>query len=523
MTAIAQRAAPAVAGRASAAAPIAAPNPWVLIGVVMVGNFLGPLYSSVANVVLPNLVASFGSDVETMEWVVTGYMLGYATAMPVAGWLADTFGRRRMYLLGLSIFTVASVLTALAWDSTSLIAFRMLQAIGGGIISPTSMALITDVVPPAQRGRALGVWGLGMMLAPTFGPAVSGWIVDTFDDWRLIFLLGIPFGVAGLLLSYAKIPHDDKRITRAPFDVYGFVLLTAALAAFLIPLTQGGRVGWDDPMIRASFVLAAASFAGFIYRELHTPHPMMDLTLFHERTFSLAVGLRAILGMGYYFAIFLLPLFTQSVLGWTPTLSGLVLMPAGLAMALLMPVSGSLSDKIGAKWLVVAGVAIAAAGTFLFARIDVDWDVGRIATDSLIRTAALGLMFTPLTAVALASIPRSRAGSASGILNTVWQVGGSLGIAIGQTFLTNRTAARLSDAAGMVVQSRPAVAGAMQALQSQVSAEVAHVMLARETLMLATVRAYGDTFLLATIVMACGIPAALLLPGVRRRSTSDPA
>jgi EmrB/QacA subfamily drug resistance transporter len=492
------------------------PNPWVLIGVVMVGNFLGPLYSSVANVVLPNLVASFGSDVETMEWVVTGYMLGYSIAMPVAGWLADTFGRRRMYLLGLAIFTVASVLTALAWDPTSLIAFRILQAIGGGIISPTSMALITDVVPPAQRGRALGVWGLGMMLAPTFGPVVSGWIVDNFDDWRLIFLLGIPFGIAGLLLSYAKIPHDDQRVARAPFDTPGFALLTVALAAFLIPLTQGERVGWDDPMIRGSFVLAAVSFAAFVRRELTTAHPMMDLTLFRERTFSLAVGLRSILGMGYYFAIFLLPLFTQTVLGWTPTLSGLVLLPAGLAMALLMPISGTLSDRIGARWLVVSGVAIAAAGTFLFAKIDIDWDVTRIAVDSLIRTAALGLMFTPLTAVALSVIPRTRAGRASGILNTVWQVGGSLGIAIGQTYLTTRTALRLSDDAGSVTLARPAVVDTLHALGSHVSAAASQLMLAQQTTIIATVQAYGDTFLLATIVMACGVPAALLLPGRRK-------
>jgi DHA2 family multidrug resistance protein len=517
MSAVAERGA---LQRPPATEPLSAParslpNPWVLIGVVMVGNFLGPLYSSVANVVLPNLVASFGSDVSTMEWVITGYMLGYSIAMPVAGWLADTFGRRRIYLLGLALFTGASVLTAIAWDSSSLIAFRILQAIGGGIISPTSMALITDVVSPSERGRALGVWGLGMMLAPTFGPVVSGWIVDNFDDWRLIFLLGIPFGVVGLLLAYAKIPHDDKRIARAPFDTWGFALLTVALAAFLVPLTQGERVGWDDPLVRGSFVLAAATFAGFVWRELTTAHPMMDLGLFGERTFSIAVGLRAVLGMGYYFAIFLLPLFTQNILGWTPTLSGLVLMPAGLAMALLMPLSGMISDKVGARWLVVAGVAVAAAGTFLFARIDVDWDVTRIAVDSLIRTAALGLMFTPLTAVALAAIPRTHAGSASGILNTVWQIGGSLGIAIGQTFLTDRTAARLSDAAGQVTLSRPAVAEAMQALGAHFSPAAAQAMLAKQTTLFATVQAYGDTFLLAAVVMAVGIPAALLLPGMR--------
>jgi DHA2 family multidrug resistance protein len=495
----------------------AAVNPWLLVGVVMVGNFLGPLYSSVANIVLPNLVATFGSDVDTMEWVITGYMLGYSIAMPIAGWLADTFGRRRIYLIGLSLFTVASVLTAFAWDAGSLIAFRILQAAGGGIVSPTSMALIVDVVPGHQRGRALGVWGLGMMLAPTFGPVVSGWIIDNLNDWRLIFFLGIPFGVAGLVLALAKLPHDDKRIGRAPFDTWGFALLTAALAAFLIPLTQGNRLGWDDPWVRSSFASAGLAFVLFIWRELHAAHPMMDLSLFANRTFSVAVGLRGILGMAYYLPIFLLPLFTQTVLGWPPTLSGLVLVPAGLTMAFLMPLAGTLSDRIGARPLVLAGTIVGAAGTLLFARIDLDWDVNRIAFDSLIRTAALGLMFTPLTAVALTVVPKTRAASASGILNTIWQVGGSLGIAVGQTFLTDRSAFRLSGAASSIVLSRDVVARSLQQLGTHVSPAVARALLAQESGLVATVQAYGDTFLLAAVVMALGIPAALLLPGRRSR------
>lgn len=492
----------------------AVPHYWTIVAVVMVGNFMGPLYSSVANVVLPNLVASFGSDIETMEWVISGFMLGYAVAMPLAGWLADEYGRRRIYLGGLALFTVASICTAFAWNAESMIAFRIVQAVGGGIVSPVSMALIMDVVPSQERGKALGIWGLGMMLAPSFGPWISGLIVDRLDDWRLIFLMGVPFGIAGLVFAALQIPHDeDRRVERPAFDLWGFGLLTTALVAFLLPLTQGGRLGWDDPSIVASFAIAAITFPAFVVRELRTRAPMMDLGLFGDRTFSVAVALRGILGMGYYFAIFLLPLFTQGILGWTPTLSGLVLMPAGVAMALLMPVSGALADRFGARTLVVTGVAIAALGTLLFASIDVDWDANRIALDALVRTAALGIMFTPLTVVALAAVPRARAGSASGILNTVWQVGGSLGIAIGQTFLTNRTAVRLSDLANGAVLSRPGVAHAMQVLGGGARAAIAH-----RYAVAASVQAYGDTFLLAAIVMAFAVPAALLLPRVRPRS-----
>jgi EmrB/QacA subfamily drug resistance transporter len=494
-------------------------NPWVLIGVVMIGNFLAPLYSAVANVALPNLVAAFGSDIGTMEWVVTGYMLGYSIAMPVGGWLADTFGKRRIYIIGLTIFTGASILTSLAWDQNSIIAFRILQAIGGGLVSPTSMALIMDVVPAHQRGRALGVWGMGMMLAPSFAPWLSGWIIDNLDDWRMIFLVGVPIGILGLVLAVLKIPRAEDAPDRAAppaFDFPGFGLLSVALAAFLIPLTQADRVGWDDSWVQLSLALALLSFVGFVWHELRARAPMMDLSLFAERTFALAVGLRAIVGMAYYFAIFLLPLFTQNILGWTPTMAGLVLMPAGIAMTLMMPIAGTLSDRIGSRPLVVAGVIVAVVGSYLFARIDLDWDFHRIALDALIRNGALGLLFTPLTSVALSVVPRTKSGRASGILNTVWQVAGSVGIAIGQTYLTARAAVHLSEDAGAATLARPGFAAGLHALVTQVPAHVAQILAAQQVALMAQVQAYGDTFLFATLIMTLGIPAALLLPGRRR-------
>ncbi|MHB8146823.1 MAG: MFS transporter, partial [Vulcanimicrobiaceae bacterium] len=222
------------------AAPIPAFSPFAVVAVVMLGNFLGPLYSSTANVILPNLIASFGSDVNTMEWVVTGFMLGYSITMPLAGWLADEFGRKRMFLIGLGIFTVSSICASVAWSTSSLIAFRILQAVGGGIVSPTGMAIITEVIPPQERGRALGVWGMGMMLAPAFGPWVSGLMVDHFDDWRLVFWMGIPFGIAGFIAATRILPaSEDTTRPRAAFDYGGFSALTAALTLFLVPLTQG--------------------------------------------------------------------------------------------------------------------------------------------------------------------------------------------------------------------------------------------------------------------------------------------
>jgi len=489
----------------------AAASPGAVLLVVMLGNFLGPLYSSTANVVIPNLIASFGSDVDTMEWVITGYMLGYSIAMPLAGWLADSFGRKRMFVIGLAWFTVFSIAASLAWSTESLIAFRILQAVGGGIISPTGMAIVTDVIPANQRGKALGLWGMGMMLAPAFGPWISGLLVDNLGDWRPIFLLGVPFGIAGLIAAVKVLPSsEDTHRETTVFDYAGFTTLSLALAFFLIPLTQGNRIGWDDLWIRGSFAAAAAFFVAFIINELRSPHPMLDLGLFRDRTFSIAVILRAVLGTGYYFSIFLLPLFTQTIMGWDATQSGLILLPAGLAMAALMPISGVLADRIGARVLVFSGMALAVYGTFLFARIDTDWSSSLITWDNVIRTAALGLLFTPLTTAALTNIQRSLSGAASAILNTVWQVGGSLGIAVGQAYLTTQTANRYAEIAGTLSAQRAPVA---MFVQAHGQTALAHIAMAT-----ATVRAYGDTFLLGAAMIAVALPLALFLPHVRRRA-----
>jgi hypothetical protein len=227
------------------------------------------------------------------------------------------------------------------------------------------------------------------------------------------------------------------------------------------------------------------------------------------------------MGMGYYFAIFLLPLFTQNILGWPPTLSGLVLVPGGVATAFLMPITGWLADRIGSRILVCAGMVTATYGTYLFTRLDIDWDPTRIAFDSAVRMAALALLFTPLTAAALAVVPRNRAGSASAILNTVWQVAGSLGIAVGQTYLTARTALHLSRAAGDAVLSRPAVPAALEQLGALLARhgappQGAAALLGAMVTQSAQVQAYGDTFLFATLLLAVGTPLAFFIGRPRR-------
>lgn len=492
-------------------------TPWVIVGVVMVGNFLGPLYSSVTNVALPNLVAAFGSDVDTMQWVISGYMLGYSIMMPVAGWLADTYGRRSMFLLGIAIFGASSVMAASAWDVTSLIVFRVLQSIGGGILSPTSMAIIADVVPPSRRGRTLGLWGLGMMMAPALGPWISGAIIDRLDDWRYIFLLGIPVALAAFPLALAFIPkHGDRSLERRPFDLQGAALLSAALTLLLAPLTQVDRLGWDDGVVRLSFVLCALAFAAFIRRELRTPAPMLDLALFAIPTFAIAIGLRAAMGFGYYFGIFLLPLFTQTVLGWPAALSGLILVPGGIATALVMPITGRLADRISPAGLVLGGMAAATVGSFLFAQIDASWDPDRLALYNVLRLGALGFFFTPLTTAAYAVVARERAGRAAAILNTVWQVAGSLGIAVGQTYLTTQTAVHLARNAGDAVLARAPIPAALQALGASldrhgVPHDAAGRLLYDMVLRSSQVQAYGDTFLLAALLLAAATPFALLL------------
>ncbi|HXP92898.1 MAG TPA: DHA2 family efflux MFS transporter permease subunit [Candidatus Binatia bacterium] len=416
-------------------------NPYLIVAVVTLGNFIGPLYSSVANVLVPQLIASFKVGVETMEWTVTGYMLGYSVVTPVSGWLSDTFGRKRVFLLGLAIFLIGSVCASLAWSAGALIAFRMLQALGGGLISPTGLAIVNDVIPAAQRGRALGLWAMGVMLAPAIGPWVSGTILDKFFDWRPVFLLGVPFGLAALIIGAVVLPAGRANEKRSSFDTLGCALLTVAIVCFLVPVTQASRIGWGNDLVWIGLAISAASFTAFAVHELRSPAPMIDLRLFKDQTFSVAIALRGVVAGGYYVPVFLLPLFVEDLLGWTAAQSGAMLLPAGVALALIMPLSGFLSDRIGPRPIVIVGAALAAIGTFLFTSLDGTWDHSQFIWYNVIRNGALGLLFTPLTAAALASIPRNRAGQASAIINTVWQLGGSVAIAVGEAYLQIRTAA----------------------------------------------------------------------------------
>lgn len=450
-------------------------NPYLIVAVVTLGNFIGPLYSSVANVLVPQLIATFKVPVETMEWTVTGYMLGYSVVMPVSGWLSDTFGRKRIFLLGLAIFVAGSVCASLAWNATALIAFRVLQAVGGGLISPTGLAIVSNVIPPAQRGRALGLWAMGVMLAPAFGPWISGTILDTFYDWRPVFLIGVPIGLAALVIGSFVMPADVVTEKRQRFDALGCALLTVAVVCFLVPITQASRIGWGNALIWIGLLISVASFAAFVVHESRSPAPMIDLSLFRDRTFSVSLALRGVVAGGYYVPVFLLPLFGEDLLGWTATQSGAVLLPAGLVLALIMPLSGFLSDRFGPRPLVIAGAALAAVGTFLFTGLDGTWDRSQFIWYNILRNGALGLVFTPLTAAAMSSVPRTRAGQASAIINTVWQLGGSVAIAVGEAYLQIRTTA-----------STP-------------------------------VYAYRAAFMAGAILLAACVPVALMLGGRRRR------
>ncbi len=320
-----------------------------------------------------------------------------------------------------------------------------------------------------------------------------------------------------IITLFAYLPKtEDQQHAHTAFDLLGFCSLSGALTALLIPLTQGNRVGWDDGAIQLSFLCAAVLFAVFIVRELRTPAPMLDLRLFRDRVFSIATTLRFVMGMGYYFSIFLLPLFTQQILGWNATDSGLILLPARVAMSILMPIAGTLVDKIGARVLICSGMVLAAYGTFLFARIDTDWSLGHIAFVNLIRTGALGLLFTPLTTAALLNVARNRAGAAAGVLNTVWQVGGSLGIAVGQTYLTARTDSHYAEVAGSLVASREPARSFLGHLHAMAAvhgwpADAAPAMLAQIAQGIATVRGYDDTFLLGAMLIAVTAPLALFL------------
>ena len=496
-------------------------NKWVVAGTVMTGTMMAVLDSSIVNVALPDMAGTLGASIEEIAWVVTGYILSNVIIMPILGTLAEQIGRKRMYQMAVVLFTVASMLCGLARSLEVIVFFRVLQGIGGGVLMTVSQAILRESFPTEEQGMAMGVYGMGVVIAPALGPTLGGWLTDTYS-WPWVFYINVPIGILNFFLVQRFI-HDPSFLERkrGGMDWTGIALLALGLGALQLMLEKGESKDWfDSRLIVALAVVAAVGLLVFIWHELRTPKPAVDLSLLKNQSFTAATAVGGVLGLGLYASLFILPLFLQTILGYSAFESGLALMPRSLAMAVGMPLSGRLYNRLGPRIMVLVGLVVS---TYSF------WDLSRMTAvtgfwdifwPQVWQGMGFSLLFVPLSTAALATIERHRLTAATGLYNVVRQVAGSVGIAIAATEVSRGTARYFAVLTSHVTlydattrQWLGAVTASMQRFgASAVEAEQRALALLHQTIEhQAAVLSYDFVLYLIAILFVLAFPLALLL------------
>jgi EmrB/QacA subfamily drug resistance transporter len=406
--------------------------------VVILGIIMSILDTTIVNVAIDTLARDFDTSLSTIQWVSTGYLLALATVIPLTGWAADRFGTKRLFMVSLFLFMVGSALSGLAWSAGSLIAFRVLQGIGGGMIMPAGMTILTQAAGPQKVGRMMGVIGVPMLLAPIFGPILGGWLVDDVS-WRWIFFVNIPIGMLALALAQ-KFLDRDQPVPSEKLDWKGLALLSPGIALFVYGLAETGPVGsfnsWKviGPMI-AGLVLVGA-FIRHAYREKETP--LIDVKLFKNRVMASASLTTFTLAASFFGAMLLMPLYYQVVRGESALSAGILIAPQGIGAALMMPIAGKITDRFGAGRIVPFGLIVIMAGLLSLTQISADTSYYVLATTLFVMGLGMGSTMMPAMSAAFSSMTRPQVPRATSALNVIQRVGGSIGVALLSVILTHQ-------------------------------------------------------------------------------------
>lgn len=408
---------------------------WILLA-VGVGGFMSALDSSVVNIILPVVSATFKSDVATVEWVVTVYLLLVSGLLLSFGRLGDLRGHKLVYLSGFGIFIASSALCGFAPTVIVLIAARALQSLGAAMLLANSPAILTKNFPARQRGQALGLQATMTYLGLTVGPSLGGWLTSHYG-WRSVFYINIPVGLLALLLSFYFIPWDAASERPEPFDLIGALTFMAGLVALLLGLNQGHAWGWSSPAIVLLMMAALVFLAFFLFIEGRVASPMLDLSLFRSSLFSASTASAVFNYICIYSVLFLLPFYLIQARGLDPAQAGLLLTSQPIIMAIMAPLSGTLSDRMGARLLSTAGMVILAGGLFLLSRVDAQSPLSYIALSLAVVGMGTGVFISPNTSALLGAAPPHRRGIASGIMATARNMGMVLGVGLaGAVFTT---------------------------------------------------------------------------------------
>jgi EmrB/QacA subfamily drug resistance transporter len=402
---------------------------WWTLGAVSFGLFMIMLDNTIVNVALPSIERDLHIGISELEWVVNGYALTFAVLMLTGGKLADMLGRRRIFILGLLIFTASSLACGLAPNADMLIGARVVQGAGSALMNPATLSIITATFPPRQRGMAIGVWAGTSAMALAIGPLVGG-IITQQISWNWIFFINVPVGVIGIVVARLVITESRDTSHEQRLDLPG--LLTSAIGLFGLTyaLIEANHYGWASWQILGLFGLAAVALAVFVVLEMRQRIPMLDLSLFKNPTFAGANAVMMLVALAMFGVFFYVSLYMQGILGYSPTKAGAVFLPMTILIILIAPFAGKLSDKIGSRWLMAPGMVLVGGSLLIFSRLDASSDFWNIFPGLIVGGVGMALVMTPTTAAAMGSVQVDKAGVGSAVLNSMRQVGGALGIAV---------------------------------------------------------------------------------------------
>jgi EmrB/QacA subfamily drug resistance transporter len=480
---------------------------WIVAGVVLLGAIMSILDTTVVNVAINHLALAFHSSLTTIQWVITGYTLALATVIPVTGWAADRFGTKRIYLTSLVLFTMGSILSGLAWSDGSLIFFRVLQGIGGGMIMPAVMTILTKKAGPHRMGRVMGILGVPMLLAPIMGPILGGWLVDDVS-WRWIFFINVPIGIVAFILGLTVLEPDESQPSHR-LDWLGMVLLSPGLAVFIFGLAESSTYGFGSVRSWGPTLAGVLLIGAWLAHSWRTPNPLIDLRTFAHTRAGAAAGTFLLFAISVFGSMLLVPLYFQAVRGRSALDAGLLIAPGGVGAMLLMPLSGKLTDRYGPTWLPASGLPLVAIGLIPFVFVGANTSYVLLCAGNFVQGLGMGLSMMPNMTAAMQAVPAAAIARTSTAMNIIRQAGASIGTAVLSVILASAITSNLSTIIGS--RATGSGSGGLASLQHLPAN-------ARAAIQQPLAHAFSSTFVWALVfIVVAFIPAAgMAISGFRR-------
>ena len=503
-------------------------NPWLIAVVVSIATFMLVLDTSIANVALLQIGGSLAASQEQSTWVITTYLVANAIIVPVSGWLASVIGRKRFYMICVGVFTIASLLCGLAWNLQSLLVFRILQGLGGGGMAPSEQAILADTFRPEQRAQAFALYGIAVIIAPTVGPTLGGWITDNFS-WHWIFFINVPFGalslglVNWLLVEPEALEEERRAMLRKglKIDYVGFALVALWLGCLEIVLDEGQLKDWFSSGFILTFaVISAVSFLALIPWEMRRDDPIVDVRLVFGRQFGTSFAVMMAVGAVLFASTQILPQLLQEAFGYTAYLSGLSMMPGGIAMLIMMPLAGQITNIVQPKYLIAFGLAVIALAMWHMTSLVPEATFHFFEWGRVFQMIGLPFLFIPINTVAYSGLPPEKTNNASALINMARNLGGSFGISLANTEVARRTQFHHERLAENITPTSDAYHHALAQATAFFQAQGASALQARDLAFgwiaqtlgsQSVLMAYMDVFFVSALFAAAMVPLVLLL------------